>query len=706
MNRWSAIVLYIFLAGHALAEDDLFSLSLEELGQVSVRIATGTEKPLVRAPAVATVITAEELEAMGAQTLDEALERVPGLHVSRGSFQYAPRYFIRGIVSTYNPHTLFLVNGIPMTSLFLGDRGERLPLQHSLPVSAIERIEIIRGPGSAVYGADAFAGVINIITYDPDDWQQSRARVSTGSYDTSRVSMQHGGKLGEVRAWVSLAWQETGIDRNAVINSDFQSNLDVLFGTDVSRAPGAAQTSSRSHDLRTDLKLGDFRLRGSWMRATDTGTGQGINDALDPDGRFIHQRGSADLTWSDPAWRPDWGLEAQLSYLFGSFENPLGIHLFPEGAFDDGSDPEPFPDGVTAAPLLFEDNVRASFSALYSGMEQHKLRFGTGYFQGDIYRTNDTTNYQVLGPTPTPRPGGAADIGDTPEVFQPEGERSSWYAFVQDEWALAEDWELTSGVRYDHYDDFGKTFNPRVALVWSTTEQLTSKLLYGEAFRAPAFFELYASSNPVALGNPDIRPEKLRSVELAFNWQPDRQWMFDTNFYYLQIRDYIDFVADSLGGTFTAGNVGRIDGYGMEAEVHYQPGSRWQWLANYSHQNTEDQDTGQSLGIAPRDQAYLRAVWMPLPAWQLTPQITWVGKRERQADDPRSDLDGYTSVDLALRWRAIASMDVALIGRNLGNADIREPSRGPGPGDGGLPRILDDLPQQGRSLVAELRARW
>jgi len=302
-------------------------------------------------------------------------------------------------------------------------------------------------------------------------------------------------------------------------------------------------------------------------------------------------------------------------------------------------------------------------------------------------------------------PSGLTDVSDTPAVFQPEEQRTHYHVFAQDEWAFAEDWELTTGLRYDHYSDFGDTVNPRLALVWTTTPWLTSKLLYGEAFRPPAFFELYATNNPVALGNPDLEPERLRSTELALSLTPSAAWAWDINVYQFYIRDFIDFVQDP-SGTFTAQNAGRIRGRGLETEVHYQLPSPVQLLANYSYQHTEDENSGQPLGLAPRDKVFLRTIWNLKPQWQLSGQLTAVGRRQRQAGDPRDDLEGYTTVDVTLRrvqWQEHFAF--ALIARNLFDADVREPSRGPGQGQV-TPTIPNDLPQAGRSLTVEVSKRW
>lgn len=679
------------------AEQDLLALPLEELAYLEVSIATGSPKPLATTPAATSVITARELEAMGVQDIGEALEAVPGLHVSNGSFQYGPRYFIRGITSTYNPHTLVLINGLPQSSLFTGDRGERLPGLYSLPVKLLDRIEVIRGPGSALYGADAFAGVINLITKSPDTLKGGQASASAGSFDTYRAHVMQGSDIGAVKGLFSAAWLQTAGDDDAIVLRDAQSYYDDLFllAPPVSQAPGAAITSARAYDLRGDLTLGGFQLRMGWMHSWDTGTGPGITDALDPGSRFEHNRGSVDLGWQGDGLAPDWELGARISYLYGAFRND-GILLYPPGAF--GS----FPSGLQGRPNLSEENARADFNALFTGQDSHRLRVGAGFYWGDVFKTTDVNNY-FNGAPPTQRPA-PADVSDTPAVFQPENQRTSYYAFVQDEWQLARAWELTAGLRYDDYSDVGGTANPRLALVWATSPTLTSKLIYGEAFRAPAFFELYGTSNPVALGNPDLKPEKLRSMELAFGWTPNDQTTWELNVYALEIQDFIDFVDDPNQSTFTARNSARIEGQGFETELRRQFGEQLQLVANYSLQHTRDQG-GNRLGLAPRDEAHVRGTWAPSPQWQLTPQLSWTGVRERQKADPRGELDGYLTADLTMRHLLRRQIDLTLAVRNLFDTDVREASRGPGPNQT-VPNLPFDLPQAGRSITFEVCSRW
>ncbi|MDX1458609.1 MAG: TonB-dependent receptor, partial [Marinobacter sp.] len=469
---------------------DLSAMSLEELMALQVSIATGTPKSLARAPSVASVITADELEAMGVQDIDEALELVPGLHVSHGTFFYASRYFIRGITANQNPHTLLMINGIPQTSLFTGDRVEQVVGRAGFPVKMVDRIEIVRGPGSAVYGADAFAGVINIITKAPEDLEGGTASLGYGSFDSGYSFLRQAMDLGPVEGVVSIAYDRSNGDE-PIIEADQQSSLDAFLGTNASLAPGPANLGYRQLDVRTDLLWQQLRLRMAY-RQDRVETAQGINETLDPDGRYEQRRGTVDLTWRQDDFHPDWGLKAQVSYLYNDFRNPTLTQLFPPGAdFSLVGGGGPFAEGVLQAPELSEQNTRLDLTSLYRGWQDHSLRLGAGYFWGDIFETTDAVNY-TFSPSGFPTPVPLTDVSETDRAFLPEGQRTSHYAFVQDEWAFAPDWELTAGVRYDHYSDFGDTVNPRLALVWTTTPWLTTKLLYGEAFRAPAFFELYA----------------------------------------------------------------------------------------------------------------------------------------------------------------------------------------------------------------------
>jgi iron complex outermembrane receptor protein len=215
------LVVCIFMMTNASADYDDEEALIELYGdEETISIATGTAQPISRAPAVASVITAQDIKEIGATDIDEALETVPGLHVSRSNVNN-PLYTFRGIHTGTNPQVLMLINGIPITNLFAGDRNQ---IWGGMPVESISRIEVIRGPGSAVYGADAFAGVINIITKTASEIDGVEFGSRLGKFDSRDVWALYGKKLGNFDIALMAEWGETdGHDED--VNSDFASGL-------------------------------------------------------------------------------------------------------------------------------------------------------------------------------------------------------------------------------------------------------------------------------------------------------------------------------------------------------------------------------------------------------------------------------------------------------------------------------------------------
>jgi iron complex outermembrane receptor protein len=422
-------------------------------------------------------------------------------------------------------------------------------------------------------------------------------------------------------------------------------------------------------------------LRAGYQQRSNGGTGAGVAQALDPQGTNFGERISTDLTYQDVNLAPDLDVTAQASYFYITEQSDLT--LYPPGY-------NGFPDGVIGNPYKWERHLRFNLSAVYSGLQNHKMRFGAGTQNDDLYRIKDTNNY-----TP-PTVGTVTDVTDTYPFIRPHDRRVS-YVYAQDEWAFTQDWYLTVGVRQDHYSDFGSTTNPRLALVWDTSYNLTSKLLYGRAFRPPSFAEMYNINNPVAVGNPDLKPETNESVELAFAWQPASNIQANLNLFRYQMKDILRFVPDpSPATTATAQNAGQQHGQGMELELVWDASASLRLSGNYSQQHSIDETTSLDAGNAPRHHIYARADWRFMPRWVLDTQINYVADRKREPGDLRPLIADYNTVDLTLRSQKQSSgWDFAFTVRNLFNADAREPAPAPG-------LIPNDLPLAPREWRVEL----
>lgn len=669
-------------AGATSEEDDLV-LAYGEDPMVS--IATGHQQALSRAPAVATVITARDIEAMGATELDQVLASVAGLHVSASSFAYTPIYSVRGIFTAYNPHVLMLVNGIPLTMAFLGNRG---PGWGGLPLENVARIEVIRGPGSALYGAEAFSGVINVVTRMAEEVKGTELGVRAGSFERRDAWVQHGSQQGELALSFFLRSGRTD-GQKRIIEQDLQS----LVNSAISLAPGPLSLSRETVDARADVSFREWRLRSAYQEH-EIGTGTGLAESLDPYSRFPMTRLYLDLTYRNAGLAPDWDVSADLDY--SDIKEKPGdtpFMLFPPGAdFGNGA----FPDGVLGNPGRAERQGHAGLSAFYTGVARHQMRIGAGYRLQDLYRTTEAKNFR-LAPAPVPL-GGMVDVTGTQDIYLTPHRRELSYVFAQDEWTLAEDWVLTTGLRHDHYSDFGDTTNPRLALVWNAAYNLVVKALHGRAFRAPSFTEQYSINNPVTLGNPGLRPETIGTSELAFAWQPVSTVQASLNLFEYDMRRIIRFTPNAIPSTgATAQNAGRQTGRGLELEGSWTATRDLRLTGNLSLQRSIDEATQQDAGLAPQQRLFVRSDWRFAPRWQFGSAVNHVADRERQPGDARPPVDDYTTVEVSLRLEKLfGHADVSVRLQNLFDSDAREPSLAPG-------NLPHDLPLPGRTCYVQLQ---
>jgi len=666
--------------------------------------ATGSQLPIHKAPAVASIITAEDIEKMGATTLADILETVPGVHVGPSvDSGYRSNYHIRGIYTGLNQQVLLLINGIPINTVYLGTRQATF----RMPTANISRVEIIRGPGSAVHGADAFAGTINVITKDAHELQNVQTGLRAGAFQSYDTWLQGGGIWKGWELAASLEYSESDGDPDRIIEADQQSAFDRMFGTQASLAPGVMETHYKYLDANLALRKGNWNLQQRyWTDLNQSGPyWAGVTDTLSKGNELDVTSYLADLRCDRAGITPDWELSGGLYYL--NQKSDTRLVLFPPGAvvpvgsdgnLFTGNNRVTFPDGVIGIPGRTEQTVAGDVSAFYTGIRDHRLRLGVGAKTMALEaRSQANFGPGVIDGSQAVVDGSLTDTTGTPYVYIPDKRRQLWFVFLQDEWALARHWDLTAGVRYDEYSDFGGALNPRLALVWETRPDLTTKLLYGRAFRPPTFQELYVRNNPATIGNPDLDPETIQSLELALDYQPVSRLRTIVNLFVYQANDLIEFVADPAGGKTTQ-NARDQEGYGFEFEMDWQIVDALQLRTNCAFQDAQDQDTHDPVANTPQWQYYINPHWVFRPNWSLDAQWKWIGVRKRPQGDPRNDLAGYALVGLTLRRKNILKhWDLAVAGRNLLNEDVREPTN---------PGIPGDYPMAGRSWYAEVRMHF
>jgi len=623
-----------------------------------VSIATGTKKSIHKAPSVATVITSDDIQAMGANTIHQVIETVTGIHTYPSNFnRMNPSYSIRGIHTAENSQVLVLVNGIRTTFAFNGAKWNIF----DLGVNLIDRVEIIRGPGSAVYGADAYSGVINIITKGTQDSFKNDAGVRTGSFETKSAWFNYGYQQNDLKLSFNGQWQDTSGDSSRVVQADL---LHLLGLPDLSNAPGALDTRHRYVDLHAQL---DFKglYANLWHLDIEGGTGAGAAQALSNSDKTTAKQTNIEIGYK--ATITD-NLTIDINLFHQNYEDFTYFKIFPDGYID--VDGVKYTDGFIGAPKGEDTNYGFKFISTYSGINQHNIRVELGHKDTQEV-TDEWKNFGpgIIEEGQTTQDDTLTSVKGTPYIYLGDNERRLSYISLQDEWAFASDWEFTAGIRYDDYSDFGSTVNPRLALVWQTQHNLTTKLLYGSAFRAPSFGELYSSNNPVLRGNPELKPEEIDTVELAIDYRPNFDWKILFNIYKYQASDLIGVVAGQKQNSLEQ------DGIGSEFEAHWQVNNQLKIKLGYAWQDAED-SAGNSIADAPQQTIDMNIQWKIMPSLRLYADSFWINNRKRSSADPRVAIEDYNLTNLTLNYTAFDNLTLTLAAKNIFNSNAREASNG------------------------------
>jgi iron complex outermembrane receptor protein len=291
----------------------------------TVSIATGVERPIITAPAVASVFDAKYIRDSGARNLTDILSMVPGIHIGTSTINYAPIYSTRGFSSTANKNILIMIDGIPVDELLFGYKVLALG---KIPIDIINRVEVSRGPGSALWGADAFSAVVNIIT-KTDVPEASTMVLSGGSYNTQNVRMFIGAEIDGVNATAAAEYSKTD-GHEPAIDKDHQTLLDEQYGTDASLAPGRALTSSTELGMLLNISNEHSQL-GFRAYQKELEMGIGMAASLDPFGSIENEGIEVSHKYVNDITH-DFGFSSTFSLAQNNytFDN---LHFFPPGSF-------------------------------------------------------------------------------------------------------------------------------------------------------------------------------------------------------------------------------------------------------------------------------------------------------------------------------------------------------------------------------------
>ena len=609
-----ALIWLMLLAASVMAQEqtkDLGEASLEELANITVYTASRHTQKVTDAPSSVTVITRDEIQKYGYRTLADILRSVRGFDVTYDrAFSYGG---VRGInqPATYNSRVLLLIDGHRINNNLY--EQAMLGTEFPLDVDLIERVEVVRGPSSSLYGTSAFFAVINVITRKTDQlrgWELAFEPASFGIYQ-GRAS--YGGSYRGLDMMLSSSFYNSG--GQSLFYPEFNSpatNKGIARNSD---------NDSYQHFLAT-VSFRGFTLQGIYSdrdKVAPTGSfGTLFND---PQSHTFDSERYLDLSYQHPLGG-GWNIAARTS---------VGRHIY-DGIYAYS------PAAPGDANLLNYDFARGTWwdgeLKLQQSLERNNLTFGME-FQDNLQQ--DQANYNI-------HPFLAYIASQPPST-------RIGALYVQDEFALSPKLSFSAGVRYDHYYSFGGTANPRLGLIYHPFSQTAFKLLYGSAFRAPSAYEMYYYGLGLFEANLHLQPETIKSYEVVVEQGMGERFHLTASVFRNQLSHLIVQGMNSSGLLVFENTVGdHVDGFETEIDGRFPGGL--QGKASYSYTHNGDVLTRKSLTNSPEHLAKLNLV-VPLLQQKLFAGL------DAQFNGPATTLKGVDTSSFQV-------FNLTLLGHTLG----------------------------------------
>ncbi|MBI4517861.1 MAG: TonB-dependent receptor [Deltaproteobacteria bacterium] len=560
------------------AADDVTERELLLFDEPQVSAAAKHTQPVREAPAAVTVITKDDIRRFGYRTLAEALRSVRGFYGSSDrNYDYiGVRGFLRP--SDYNDRILLLINGHTYKDDIY--QTAQVGTEFGIDLEAVERIEVVRGPGSALYGGNALFAVINVVTAGAGDRRGVFPLVEAGSF---------GRKRGQVTAGHVF---DNGLEllaSGSVLDLDGQRHLFYPEFADPSTNNGVARDSDadRALNFYASARLHNLSLQGgSNWRDKHIPTGAFGANFNDPDTKSVDERSFADLLYT-AALAPELALTTRVFYDRYRYQ---GTYIYGSGT-----------DRTKNQDLALSHWLGSETRAEWTGLRSARLTVGAEY---TYHPGAMQENYDLPG---------AGRILDDNRAF------NTWGVYAQEEFAVLSNLTLVGGLRYDRHYNRVDNISPRAAAIWHPSPATTLKLLYGRAFRPPNLFEqyyAYASTGTISLANAKLEPEQIATYEGVLEQELWGRVRGVLAVYHYTVKDLIDQVqvpsTDPDTVVIQYQNVSAARATGAEFELRVPLPLGVMGRASYSLQETRAAG-GRLLSNSPKHLGNA-GVAFPLPA--------------------------------------------------------------------------------------------
>lgn len=609
------------------ASPDLFNLTLEQLMDIRVTSVSKTEQEVHRAAAAVFVLTREDIRRSGATSLPELLRRVPGVHVARiDSNKWSVS--VRGFSGMFSNKLLVLIDGRTVYNPFFG--GVFWQAQ-DIVLEDIERIEVIRGPGAALWGANAVNGVINVITRSAKETPGGLVSAGAGTFDQGIGVARYG-------------WSPT------------EGTAIRVYGKGTRRAELERPDGTDAEDDWTSLLAG-FRL--------DTEDVWGGNLSVQGEIKDVDAGSIRPIIEGTPPAQTDQVTQSDIlnGHLLARWsDNATQIQLY----YDRLSYDEP------KFAVLSYDTIDLDLQHKFSLGERHLFLIGGGYrFIHD--HTEETETIEVT------------DEVRTTHQFN---------LFLQDTITLAPDrWQLILGTKVEDSNQSDVAWQPSVRLLYTPNPDHTLWGAVSRAVRLPTRAETDLSFNATvrnigipllikSAGNNAVESEKLLAYEAGYRWKVTPDVALDLAAFYHRYSDLISGETGSpvmMGGyaisttAFANGIKGRI--YGFEGVLNWKPTARLRLEATYAFmetdmKSTEAGQTGEANydGTSPRHQFGFRSLWNLTDTVELDTFLHFTDETHFRS----GSVSTCWNLDLRLGWRPREGLELSVVGQNLLHSQQQE----------------------------------
>ena len=616
-----AVASTIPLVANATEEQDLFSLSFEDLLDVQVDIASKTNETLSSVPSTMSVFSRKQIQALGVDNAYEVMNFVPGMQSTRGDWVGAvPKDHARGVYLD-SGNVLVMINGERVNESSFGKASVYMPY---IPIEVIEKIEFIRGPGSALYGSNAFLGAMNIVT--------SKER------NTMQLVVGNNGRYGATGQF----------------NSSFSDDTSLFASFSYDQKDGESYPQGVKDPLEAIyLEAGvDYKKLKLRARYNETSLDEFLNLA----GYSTQNQHSSDNTFVGIKynWVNNDKLKLDSSYSYTK-HNISSAGLIAE--FDDIPDFFLGPEWQTT-DSKFETELSYQFD------NQWQLAAGVEYAEAKQVKAGVRTNYyddesMLVIIDPAYYQQGIVTVMDFPEFAPLKYTFETYSAYGQLKIPYSEALTLFIGARYDDVKDIDSKLSPRLAGVYVINPEHTVKVQYGESFRTPVTNELF-SNDDVTVGNPSLRSESVKTTELVWHYQTS-ELQANAVFFYNELNDFINIEpTQSNDALFTFANSFNTQNSGIELD------GTWQSSKEFSVTGTYTQYFEDPINASFKRFASLVSSYNLSDSWQVSLNLLWRDKVEvSSVTGAHFKQSAYSLLGGSLKWQVNAKSQLTLKAENL-----------------------------------------